>query len=169
MLVYQHEMSYRPGLYTSPSHAGLLGRKIYILFNTLSPRQNGHHFADVIFKSIFLNENYCILIEISVKCVPRGTVNNKPSLVQIIAWRRTGDKLLSEPMTAYFTDALYALLGLDEVYSYVMEIIVNCQVGVHRGFIKFQSYNDKHAPSVILIESDHLICKHSRGPPVPSK
>ena len=36
--------------------------------------------------------------------VIRDLIGNKPSLAQIMAWRRTGDKQLSEPMMAYFTD-----------------------------------------------------------------
>ena len=68
------------------------------LFNTLRPRQNGRHFADDIFKCIFLNENVWIPIKISLKCVPKGPVNNIPALVQIMACRRPGDKPLSESM-----------------------------------------------------------------------
>ena len=67
-------------------------------FNTLRPRQNGHRFADDTFKRIFLNENVRISIEISLKFVPMGPINNIPALVQIMAWRRSGDELLSEPM-----------------------------------------------------------------------
>ena len=48
--------------------------------------------------SIFLNENILILIKISLKFVPMGPINNIPSLVQIMACRRPGDKPLSEPM-----------------------------------------------------------------------
>ena len=66
--------------------------------NTLRPRQNGRHFPDDIFKWIFLNENVWILIKISLKFVPRGPINNIPTLVQVMAWRRPGDKPLSEPM-----------------------------------------------------------------------
>ena len=62
------------------------------------PRQNGRHFADDTFKRIFVNENVRILIEISLKFVPKGPINNIPSLVQIMAWRRPFDKPLSEPM-----------------------------------------------------------------------
>ena len=68
------------------------------LINTLRPRQNGRHFAGDIFKYIFLNENVWIPIEISLKFVPKGPINNIPALVRIMAWRRPGDKLLSEPM-----------------------------------------------------------------------
>ena len=67
-------------------------------FNTLRPRQNGHHFADDMFKCIFLNENVCIPIGISLKFVPKVPMNNIPSLVQIMAWRRPGNKTLSEAM-----------------------------------------------------------------------
>ena len=66
--------------------------------NTLRPRQNGRHFPDDIFKWIFLNENVWISINISMKFVPRGPINNILTLVQIMAWRRPGDKPLSEPM-----------------------------------------------------------------------
>ena len=50
-------------------------------FNTLRPRQNGLRFADDILKCIFLNENVRILIKISLKFVPKGPINNIPSLV----------------------------------------------------------------------------------------
>ena len=69
---------------------------VYII--TLRPRQNSRPFADDTFKRIFLNENIRISINISLMFVPRGPVNNNPALVQIMAWRRSGDKPLSEPM-----------------------------------------------------------------------
>ena len=50
------------------------------------------------FKCIFLNENVCILIKISLKFVPKGPINNIPALVQIIVWCWPGDKPLSKPM-----------------------------------------------------------------------
>ena len=61
---------------------------------TLRPRQDGWRFPD----DFFVNENIRISINISLKFVPKGAINNIPSLVQIMAWRRPGDKLLSEPM-----------------------------------------------------------------------
>ena len=66
---------------------------------------NGRHFPDDIFKCIFETEKICILIRISLKFVPKGPINNIPALVQIMAWRRSGDKPLSEPMFIQFTDA----------------------------------------------------------------
>ena len=46
----------------------------------------------------FINENVWFPIKISLKFVPWGLINNIPALVQIMAWRRPGDKPLSEPM-----------------------------------------------------------------------
>ena len=66
--------------------------------NTLRPNQTGHRFADDTFKRIFLNGNVIISIKISLKFIPHGPINNIPALVQIMAWRRPGDKSLSEPM-----------------------------------------------------------------------
>ena len=62
------------------------------------PRHNGRHFSDDIVKWIFLNENVWIPIKISLKFVPHDPINNMPALVQIMAWRRLGDKTLSGPM-----------------------------------------------------------------------
>ena len=39
-----------------------------------------------------------ISIKISLKFVPKGLINNIPALVQVMAWRRPGDKPLTEPM-----------------------------------------------------------------------
>ena len=66
--------------------------------DTLEPRQNGRQFTDDIFKCIFLNENAWILLKISLKFVPKLRINNIPSLVQIMAWRRPSAKPFSEPM-----------------------------------------------------------------------
>ena len=57
---------------------------------------NGRHFANDIFKCIFLNEYVRFLNKISLKFVPKGLMNNIPALVQIMAWHRLGDKPLSE-------------------------------------------------------------------------
>ena len=57
--------------------------------------------ADDIFKCIFLNERD--KIKIQMKLVPKGLIDNKPALVQVMVWRQTGDKPLPEPMMAQFT------------------------------------------------------------------
>ena len=70
----------------------------FYVLNTLRPRQNGCHCADDTFNRIFVNENVRISIKFSLKFVPEGPINNIPALVQIMAWRRPGDKPLSEPV-----------------------------------------------------------------------
>ena len=72
--------------------------------NSSPPGQNGCHFADDIFRCIFVNEKFCILIKISLKFIPKGAIYNNPALVQIMAWRRIGDKPLSELMLTRCTD-----------------------------------------------------------------
>ena len=71
---------------------------IRALGDSLRPRQNGRHFADDILKRIFFNENVWISIKISLKFVSKGPINKILALVQTMAWRRPGDKPLSEPM-----------------------------------------------------------------------
>ena len=73
--------------------------------NSSPPGQNGCHFADDMFKYIFLNENIRISNKISLKYVPRFLIDNMSTLVQIMGWRRPGNKPLSEPMLAQFPDA----------------------------------------------------------------
>ena len=62
-------------------------------------RLNGLHLSDDIFKYIFFNKNVWILIEISVKFVPNGPINNIPALAdhglvpsrwQAIIWTNDG-------------------------------------------------------------------------------
>ena len=38
-------------------------------------------FSDDIFRGIFVNEKFCILNKISLKCVPKGQIDNNPALV----------------------------------------------------------------------------------------
>ena len=71
-------------------------------FNTLRPGQNGCHVADDILKRIFLNENVFLNDNFNNHC---SLESDKSSLFQIMAWRRIGDKPLSQLMTAYLTDA----------------------------------------------------------------
>ena len=59
---------------------------------TLSPHLCGY------FQTHFLEWKSRIFIKVPVKFVPRGLINNVPALVQVMSWRRTGDKPLSEPM-----------------------------------------------------------------------
>ena len=57
------------------------------------------------FSVIFLSENCCTLIEISLKFVSHGPINNVLVLAQMMAWRRSDNKPLSEPIMAKFNYA----------------------------------------------------------------
>ena len=72
----------------------------FLSFNILRPRPNGRYFADDIFEFIFFYENNVILIAVSLKFAPDGPINNKPALLQTMAWHRTGNKALSETILA---------------------------------------------------------------------
>ena len=86
------------GQYYDYRCTGATGNSASWQLNTLRPRQNGCHFPDDIFKWIFVNEIIWISIKISLKFVTGGRIDNIPALVKIMAWRRPGEKLLSEPM-----------------------------------------------------------------------
>ena len=60
--------------------------------------------ADANFKCIFLYEYDRIPIQISLRFAFRSSMDNKPALVQVMAWHQIGDKPLSEPMLTQFTD-----------------------------------------------------------------
>ena len=101
--------------------------------NTLRPRHNGRHFPDDIFKWIFLNENVWISINISLKFVPRGLINNIRTLVQVMAWRRPGDKPLSQPMMVRLPTHIYVtrpqwVKGLMlKIYNFIASTLkLNC-------------------------------------------
>ena len=53
----------------------------------------------------FLNEICCILIKIPLIFAPNGPIHSIAALLQTTAWRRSGDKPLSDPIMAKFTDA----------------------------------------------------------------
>ena len=146
-----------------------------ILFNTLRLRQNGCYFIDDTFKGIFFNENIWILIELSLKFLPKGWINNIPALVQIIAWRRPGDKLLSEPMIVgllthicvtwpqwvnllllvnYRCTSTFALVSLSLLYPSHNEV-----VGRHIGFtssVHPASRVRSVAPTVLVVSISYL-------------
>ena len=58
--------------------------------------------TDDIFKSIF-NESVWISITTSLKFIPKGPVDYKSALVQVMAWHQTGEKPLPESMLTQFT------------------------------------------------------------------
>ena len=66
--------------------------------NTLRPRQNGRHFADTISSAFSWVKMLEFRLRFHWSFVPKVQINNIPAMVQIMAWRRPGDKPLSKPM-----------------------------------------------------------------------
>ena len=77
----------------------------YHWFSHLPLDKMAANLADDTFRCIFMSEKFYSLIEISLTFVPKGPIKNDSALVQIMTWRRKGDKPLSEPMLTWFTDA----------------------------------------------------------------
>ena len=84
---------------------------LFVVVNTLRLKQNGRHFADVIFTHIFLNEKVTFLLWFSLKFVLKGPINDKSALVQIMARCWLGHKPKSEPIMVYLTDAYMRYLA----------------------------------------------------------
>ena len=89
--------------------------------NTSPHEQNDWHFTDNIFKCILMNVKFCILLQISLKFVPKGPVDSKPVLVQEMARHWTGKKPLSEPVYWW----IYAALGENKLIHWSMNKIVH--------------------------------------------
>ena len=67
--------------------------------------KNGCYFVGDSLKYIYIYISWMILFEFRMKFqwsfVSKGLINNIPNLVHIMAWRRPGDKPLSEPMVLW--------------------------------------------------------------------
>ena len=68
------------------------------LFSSSLPEQNSRCFADDISKNISFYENVRISTKISLKFVPKGPIDSKAALDQVMAWLRTGVKSLPQPI-----------------------------------------------------------------------
>ena len=60
--------------------------------------QSDQDFADDISKLIFWFENCCVLVQMSLKCVHDGSIDNRTALVPMVSLHRIGDTHLFEPM-----------------------------------------------------------------------
>ena len=70
-------------------------------FDKLRPIKKFRHFADDIFKCVFLNENIWISLKMSLKFVPKFRIYKIQAFVQIMVWRRQGDKPFWGPTLCY--------------------------------------------------------------------
>ena len=65
-----------------------------LLFIEMMMRRNERHFADVIFNCIFVDANYFLLVDISLKFVSKGLINSMQALCERVAWCQTSNKPL---------------------------------------------------------------------------
>ena len=81
-----------------------------IIFTCIPLRTNLTHWAQdkmvdslqMAFSSLFFEKKMCIFfIKVSLNFIPKDLIDDKPALVQIMGWHRTGAKPLSEPMMAF--------------------------------------------------------------------
>ena len=68
-------------------------------FNSSPP---GRHFADNIFKCIFVKDIFVFRFNFLLKFVTQGPI---AALIQVMAWGQTGDKPVSEPKVTHFSGA----------------------------------------------------------------
>ena len=132
-------MLFKHGMIRSLSpkeHIDLIGRCLIFCaiiplcsFNTLRPRQKDRHFPDDTLKYIFFNDNAWILNKISLKFVRKGPIDKNPALVQIMAWRQTGDKPLFEPYDHLISTM--ALPILVRQHLYIKNIPRVCLIPLH--------------------------------------
>ena len=65
-------------------------------------------------------------IQISLKFIPKGLIDSKAALVQVMAECQTGDRPLAEPMLTQFTNAYMRHLGEMRCYQcYVNDFVYN--------------------------------------------
>ena len=132
----------------------------FCLINSSPPGQNGHHFADNIFKCIFMDEKFYILTWISLKFVPKGPIDNDAALVQVIAWHQTSDKPLPEPMLTQLT--IYATLGGDKLTSWNNLVSINPLCIIHVAILTYK-YDILYSQVITVVTdgwSAHVISVH---------
>ena len=92
-------------------HDSILCPSMWVSFNIIRSRLNGRHFADDILKLLFFVREWRNFYSNFSECVPRGSINNRPTLVQIMACRRMDDKSLSVSMLVWIPDAYIRYLA----------------------------------------------------------
>ena len=112
--------------------------------SALRPKENGWHFANYIFKLIFLYGSCCIWINVSLKVVLKDAISYKLALVQIMAWSRTRNKpshysdVIMGPMAFLITSLMivYSTVysGVDQRKHQSSASLAFVR-GIHRGLV----------------------------------
>ena len=72
------------------NHVHWLSKSATVLTHKSYASKMAAIFVDDIFRCIFVYENRCILIQISLKFARKGQINNTPGLVTIMTWYQVG-------------------------------------------------------------------------------
>ena len=85
-------------------------------FSMLKPEQISQYFADNIIKLILLNERRYMLIQILLRYVHEGPVDNESMLIQVMIWSWTGEEPLLEPMmTKFLMTMIISIMWFDKI------------------------------------------------------
>ena len=107
--------------------------------------------ADENFTCIFLNENDRILIQISLKFVPKSPIDYKSALVQVMAWRRRGDKPLPESVLTQFTEGITWCqeAWLCQPYLVMLDLKAHTNLNAKHGpLTRYVNLRVAHAPGI---------------------
>ena len=87
------------------SHISFVNQLQYLLNNPSPPDKMAAILQPTQSNAFWWMKTFFALIRISRKFAPKGPIDNKPAMAQLMAWGRTGDKPLTEPLLTQFTDA----------------------------------------------------------------
>ena len=107
VLITQHTWPYLDLVHSGQQNSHIWSNSHTHPVNKLRAKENGPYFWENTFKCIPLNANYCIFAEISHKFPSKGQTNNNSTLVQVMAWCRTGNKPLPEPMLTNISHTIW--------------------------------------------------------------
>ena len=129
-------------------------------FNKLRPRQNGRHFTDDLFKCIFLNENVWIPIEISLKFVPKGPINNIAVLVQIMAKRRPGiTKCNINVESSYGLSHIYVVEYTINVMSHKLRFKIRTSVPERLKISQLSNWSQLVSPTLFYLQVNWSVAR----------
>ena len=93
---------------------------------------------------------------ISLKFVPNGPIDNETTSVQVMAWRRTSDKTLPEPMLNQFTNAYMRHKGIINQVIRLLQLLHRRQLLNLKNVI-YMAYTKKWLPTHFEQHFQHLL------------
>ena len=103
---------------------------------TVKPRQNGGHFANAFSNSCYSKAIDIFRFKFHWTWFPRVKSTNEAEMVQIVAWRQTGDKPLSEPMRGWFI-AAYIRHPASMNFHYIKRYLAGTFIVIHQFISNF--------------------------------